>query len=337
MLTLVVRDLQYRRWRVALVVLLISVVIALLFVISGLLGQLDREPVRAVEQIGGDRSYLVAANSSGPLTTPQSAPRSTLNAVSGSTVFLMGRATVDDRALMLVGLPSRDIRAEVVEGDLPAATSEMIVDESAGYEVGDVLVLGGRETTVVGLMTDSTVLAGLPLAFVPLPRGQSTLASGQDIVSGALVDEPLDGDPGDLRLMSPAEVADDARSPLAAAIDSVSVLRVLLWTVTAVLIATTIYATAATRVRDMAVLKAVGGRDVFLAAALVLEAVLIAVVSTGIAAVLQQLARPLFPLTVRIPSSAWWQIPATAVVIALVAAALGVRKVLTTNPSEAFA
>ena len=337
MLTLVVRDLQYRRWRIALVVLLISVVITLLFLISGILGQLDHEPTRAVEQIGGERSYVVSSNSSGPLTTPQAVPRSTVNAISGSTVFLMGRAIVDDQALMLIGLPSREIRPELVDGMLPVGGSEMIVDESAGYRVGDVLELGGRETTVVGLTTDTSVLAGLPLAFVPLPRGQSTLASGQDIVSGALVDEPLEVDPDDLRVMSAAEVADDTRTPLASAIDSVSVLRVLLWAVTGVLIGTTIYATATTRVRDVAVLKAVGGRDSFLATALILEAVLIAVVSTGLAAVMQQFARPLFPLTARVSMATWWQVPTTAVVIALIAAVLGVRKVLLTSPAEAFA
>lgn len=336
MLTLVVRDLQYRRWRIALVVMLIAVVIALLFVINGLLGQLDREPQLAVAQIGGERSYVVASNSSGPLTTPQAVPRSLVEAIPDSTVFLMGRATIEDRAVMLVGLPVDEIDVELTDGVLPERAAQMVVDESSGYELGSTVVLAGRPSSVVGLMSDSTVLAGLPLAFVALPTAQQTLLSGEDIVSGALIGDVPDDPSPVLKFMSAEEVAEDVRSPLAAAIDSVSVLRFLLWAVTGVLVGTTIYVTATSRVRDIAVLKAVGGRDVLLAGSLVIEAALIASLATAIAAVLQQLARPLFPLTIRIPAATWWQVPSIAVVIALIAAGLGVRKVLTTSPAEAF-
>jgi hypothetical protein len=48
---------------------------------------------------------VVAFNSSGPLTTPQAVPRKALEAIDGSTVFLMGRSTAEDRAVMLVGIP----------------------------------------------------------------------------------------------------------------------------------------------------------------------------------------------------------------------------------------
>lgn len=336
MLTLVVRDLQYRRWRIALVVSLIAVVIALLFLMNGLIGQFNREPVLAVEQIGGDQSYVVASNSSGPLTTPQAVPRPILEAIPDATVFLMGRATIEDRSVMLVGLPLDEIEAEVMAGERPMRTGQMLVDESSGYALGDSVVLAGRQATVVGLMADTTVLAGLPIAFVALPTAQQTLLGGEDIVSGALVPN-APGDPSPvLRFMSAQEVSDDVRSPLTSAIDSVSIVRLLLWAVTGVIIGTTIYVTAAGRVRDIAVLKAVGGRDMLLAGALIVEAVLIAVVATSLAAIIQQLARPLFPLTIRIPAATWWQVPLIAITIALVAAVLGVRKVLNTSPAEAF-
>lgn len=336
MLTLVVRDLQYRRWRIVLVVSLIAVVIALLFLMNGLIGQFNREPVLAVDQIGGSQSYVVASNSSGPLTTPQAVPRAALEAIPGSTVFLMGRATIDEQAVMLVGLPLDEINLDIESGELPTRTGQMVVDEETGYRVGDSLVLAGRQATVVGLIDDSTVLAGLPLAFVALDTAQQTLLSGEDIVSGALIEQlPSDPSPA-LKFMTAEEVANDVRSPLDSAIASVSMVRLLLWAVTGVIIGTTIYVTAAGRVRDIAVLKAVGGSDALLAASLIIEAMLIALSATILAAVLQQIARPLFPLAIRIPASTWWQVPLIAVSIALVAAALGVHKVLTTSPAEAF-
>lgn len=332
---LVVRDLQYRRWRILLVVALIAVVIALLFLMNGLIGQFNREPGLAVEQIGRQQSYVVAANSSGPLTTPQAVPRGMVETIEGSTVFLMGRATAEEQPIMLIGLPIVAIDPVLASGRLPEKAAEVVVDESAGYELDDVLILTSRRNVVVGLMEDSTVFAGLPMAFVSLETAQQTLLNSQDIVSGALVDADAKIAPT-LRLMSPSEVADDIRDPLNAAIDSVSMVRLLLWAVTGVIIGTTIYVTAASRVRDIAVLKAVGGRDVLLAGSLIVEAVLIALVATGIAAALQQLARPLFPLTIRIPSATWWQIPTIAVLIALSGALLGVRKVLNTSAVEAF-
>lgn len=332
---LVVRDLQHRRWRVLLVVVLIAVVIALLFLMNGLIGQFNREPMLAVDQIGGARNYVVAGNSSGPLTTPQGLPRTMLESIDGSTVFLMGRATVDDRAVMLVGMPIGAINATLSSGTLPGRAGDVVVDASSGYELGDVMVMSRRRNTVVGLMEDSTVFAGLPLAFVPLETAQLTLLNGEDIVSGALVDPGRDISPI-LREMTPVEVAADIRAPLDSAVESVSIVRMLLWAVTGVLIGTMIYATAAGRVRDIAVLKAIGGRDSLLAGALIIEAVMIALIASGIAALLQQVARPLFPLTIRIPAATWWQIPVIAGVISLLAATLGVRKVLNTSPTEAF-
>jgi putative ABC transport system permease protein len=335
MLTLVLRDLQYRRWRVLLVIALISVFVALLFLMNGLIGQFNREPALAVEQIGGDRSYAVASNSSGPLTTPQAVPREVLESIEGSTVFLMGRSTDEDRAVMLVGLPIGEFAAELVAGQLPERAGQVVVDESSGYAVGDVMMLSRSRNTVVGLMEDSTVFAGLPLAFVPLETAQQTLLNNVDIVSGALVNAGSEIPPT-LRAMTPEEVAVDIREPLDSAIDSVSILRLLLWAVTGVLIGTMIFATATGRVRDIAVLKAIGGRDSLLAGSLILEAALIALIATAVAVGIQQLARPLFPLTIRIPAATWWQIPLIAVVIALIAASLGVRKVLNTSPAEAF-
>ena len=50
-----------------MVIALIAVVVALLFLMNGLIGQFNREPVLAVDQIGGDRSYVVALGSSGTM------------------------------------------------------------------------------------------------------------------------------------------------------------------------------------------------------------------------------------------------------------------------------
>ena len=45
---------------------------------------------------------------------------------------------------------------------------------------------------------------------------------------------------------------------------------------------------------------------------------------------------PVFPLTVSVPSSAFWQIPLIAVVVALVAGLVGLRKATSVDPALAF-
>ena len=52
---------------------------------------------------------------------------------------------------------------------------------------------------------------------------------------------------------------------------------------------------------------------------------------------LQRLIVPLFPLRVRVPGRALWQIPVGAVVAALLAGAAGLRRVASTDPASAFA
>jgi putative ABC transport system permease protein len=45
---------------------------------------------------------------------------------------------------------------------------------------------------------------------------------------------------------------------------------------------------------------------------------------------------PAFPLPVRVPARAFWQVPVLAVVMALVAGGVGMRKVLRSDPAQAF-
>ena len=60
MLMLIARDLQYRKWRVLVVAVLVSIVVTLLFVMTGLVNQFNREPVLAAQRAGGDHNWLVA-------------------------------------------------------------------------------------------------------------------------------------------------------------------------------------------------------------------------------------------------------------------------------------
>jgi putative ABC transport system permease protein len=51
----------------------------------------------------------------------------------------------------------------------------------------------------------------------------------------------------------------------------------------------------------------------------------------------QAIIEPVFPLRVRVPARAFWQIPIVAVAVAVVAGLGGMRRVARSDPAEAFA
>jgi hypothetical protein len=65
--------------------------------------------------------------------------------------------------------------------------------------------------------------------------------------------------------------------------------------------------------------------------------VLVALAAVLVASVIQIFLAPAFPLRVRVPARSFWQLPLTAVVVALAAGAVGMRRVVKADPAQAFA
>ena len=337
LLTLIWRDLQFRRYRIVAIVLLVSIVMTLLFLMAGLVGQFNAEPALATQRAAGDRQWLLADGSSGPFTSSLTVSRDLVDQVEGAEAIITGRGIADEIPVMIIGRsPSNRTEPALTDGRYGTSDAEVVVDSSLGAKTGDTMIVNGQLTTVVGVTNDATVLAGVPMIFTSLSFVQNTLLSGEPVVSGALVDQVPATVPAGLKVMSPQQVRADTLGPLEDAIGSVNLVRALLWLITLIIIAAVIYITALERTRDFAVLKAVGGRDSMLSLSLLAQSVLMTLLATGVAAILQNFVKPLFPMSVRIPSSAWWQIPLAAVLVALIAGMAGVRKVGATSPAEAF-
>lgn len=337
MLTLLWRDLQYRKWRVISTVLLIGIVMTLLFLMTGLVGQFNREPFLASERAGDDRVWLVPAGSSGPFTSGETLLSSVFDQVHGVEQVLIGRAAIDGNPVMLVGHGYEGFsEPELTAGRHPTTAGELVVDAVLELEVGDAVLVSNQPATVVGTTHDATVLAGLPLVFGSLGFAQTALAAGQPVVNAGLVREAPASIPAELRLMSGEDVGEDARLLLENALGSITLVQALLWLIASVVVAAVVYITALEKTRDVSVLKAVGGRNRAIAATLLGQALVMTLLGVALAAVLQIFVRPLFPLAVSIPASAWWKIPLASAVVALAAGAAGVWRISKTHPSEAF-
>lgn len=333
-LMLILRDLQYRKWRVLVVAVLMAVILTLLFIMSGLVGQFRFEPVSATQRAGGTDDWVVSASSTGPLTSPTPIPVDAVAGIDGEPV-LIGMGSLEGLRSAVIGRSFDSGEPTLTDGRYPTADGELVVDASAGYGIGDTVDLGGKPATIVGLTEGATILAGVPMSFATLEYTQEIVASGRPVITGLLT--AADGSaPAGLKFMTADEVAADGLVPLENAIGSVSLVRALLWLITLIIIAAVIYITALERTRDFAVLKAVGAGNRSLGLSLIVQGVIMAVVATLLAGVLQAFVAPLFPMTVRVTGAIFWQILVGSVAVALVAGIAGASKVSNTAPAEAF-
>lgn len=337
MLLLILRDLQYRRWRVGLTTVLMAIVMTLLFIMTGLVNQFNTEPDLATRQAGGSRNWIVAQGTGGPFTSPRPVDAALFQDMPGDEV-LVSLGSIDGERVSIVGRDFRNaVEPELIAGDYPREPGDVVLDESAGHAIGDQVHFGRAPGRVVGLTSDATVLAGVPLAFVELGFHQDIALGGRDLILAKLTDEMPPRVPPELKVMTADQVAADTLLPLDGAISSVTLVQVLLWLITVIIIAAIIYISALERTRDFAVLKAVGGRTRDLGLSLLLQGVIMTLLAVVIAGGLQTLIAPSFPLKVRVPSTAWMTIGGGATIAALLAGLAGVVKVRNTSPTEAFA
>lgn len=341
MLLLTLRDLQHRKTRVAVVTVLVTLVLTLLFLMTGLVHQLQTEPHKMVDSIGAD-DWVVAEGVSGPVTSVSVLPID-LAAQLGDAVapVVLSRATLvlpdgaDTETVIFGHVADGPGSPAPFSGTVPSGPGEVVVDETLELSLGDRISIGGSDLEVVGLTRDTTVLAGLPFAFMDLGTAQdisygdrSRVSAFVGTVDGAVPD-------GAVRLSAEA-VADDALGPIESAVASIDLIRLLLWAVAAIVVAAVIFLSALERNRDFAVLKAVGASARDLGVGLAVQAVLIALIASILAAIIATLVAPVFPLAVDVPASAYWTVPLVAAIVGLVAASFGVRRVARTDPAAAF-
>ena len=343
MLLLTFRDLAYRKVRFIVVTILGAVVFALLFVMTGLVNQFNLEPAEAVDQFGADE-WVLPDGVSAPFTSVSVMSAAALDAVDATTKapVVITRSSVSDggtpEEVVLVGFEPGGLGTpQVVEGRPPEVEREVALDRTLGTEIGGNVKVAGEFFTVVGLTEKTTVLAGIPFAYLRLPEAQMLAFTSTDVISSVLVAGDVGPLPPGLVSLTSDDVVAQTLQPLEGAIASIDLVRALLWIVAAIIVGAVVYLSALDRQRDFAVLKAVGASNASLLGSLALQAVLIALGAVALAAIIQIFLAPQFPLPVTVPSSAFWQLPLLAVVMALGAGAIGMRKVLRSDPSQAFA
>ncbi|MDX2342867.1 MAG: ABC transporter permease [Acidimicrobiia bacterium] len=343
MLLMTRRDLLFRSTRFVVVTIGVTVVMALLFLMTGLIEQFNQEPFDTVGAIGAEY-WVVPEGVSGPFTASATLSPDTAAAVSApdAAAVIVARGSMnvgetDSEEVLVIGHEEAQLGIPTPVAGRPATSgAEIVVDRSTGLAIGDDVALGTTQLQVVGLTEDTTVLAGLPVVFLEIDRARLALFDGREVVTGVLSSEAPIALPAGTSVLTADQVAADALGPLENAVSSVDLIRALLWVVTAIIIGAVVYLSALERQRDFAVMKAMGASNSTLVASVAIQAVAIALLAAMLAAVLQGLIRPVFPLRVRVPASAYWQIPLVAVLVAVLAGFGGMRRVTASDPAAAF-
>ena len=339
------RDLQWRRRRFLIATGATALALAMTLCLAGISGGFRNEPVRTVHALGGDR-WVVAKGEFGPFTA--STPVSVDLAQQLATE--PGVARADPIVLIHFAAQARHARdvnvigytlggivnPHLASGRPVAASGEGVADARLGAHLNDRVIVAGRSVLIVGTVSGVSYFAGEPALFIPIADAQAFAYDGRPLATAFLTLGVPQRLPEQLRMLTHREVIADMRRPLTSAIQSISSIGILLWVVAVGIVGSIVYLSSLERTRDFAVLKAIGTSTRDLAFGLAFQAIVLTVTAAVVGAVIAELLAPVFPLGIEIPRASFYELPAVAVVVGLLASLAGLRRAVSVDPATAF-
>jgi putative ABC transport system permease protein len=338
------RNVQFRRRQFLLAVIGTALVFAMALLVTGIREGFRTEADRTLAGIGGDH-WAVVSGTSGPFTGPAPMPASTAEHLGqapgirrASPIVILSqnvRIEGDFRGVHVIGHRLDDLgEPPPIQGRRSIAAGEAVVDEKLGLQVGQSLHFAGHGLEIVGLVADRTYYGGTPTVYISLEDAQAF--KGASLITAVVMEGHPRTTPDGLKIMSQSQVRADLLRPLGSADRSINTTRLLLWIVAAVIVGAVMYMSALERVRDFAVLKAVGGSTRALVTSLALEATVVCLVAAALAIVVARLLRSTIPLPVTLTFGTYALLPVVAVVVGVLASLFGVRRAVRTDPALAF-
>jgi putative ABC transport system permease protein len=349
MIRISLRDLQWRRRRFVIVVLVASLAFGLALVMTGVTSQLTNEGTSTVAMFNADR-WVVADGVKGPFTSSQLIDQSVTETIASqpgieaANPILIGRTLVGDKDVNVVGYdPDSEILPEKLTEALTGVSDRngAIADERFHYELGESFDLGGTSVPVVAQVRDTSFYFSMPTVFLPIGVVQDLLYAGQDVASAIVVGgqaDALDDSAFDTRVdvLTNADVRADFDRVLKGTKDTIGIINTLLWLMAAGIVAAIVYVSVLERTRDFATLKAIGTSNVGLVLGLIGQAAVVSVCSALAAVGVARVISPSFSFPVSIPSGAYVQLLVVAMVVGVIASLAGIRKITRIDPALAF-
>jgi putative ABC transport system permease protein len=341
------RDLQWRRKRFLITVVGTALVFAMSLLMSGISNGFSVEISRTLRQTGGDR-WVAPTAAVGPFTAGINIDVDLLDAAvaqgaipgvvrADPLLFTRSVAIVDGDPVdvNLFGSRVGALGAPAPSDGRPAEAAGEIVVASRLGSIGDTIELLGTEFLIVGTVPRASLFAS-PSVFMSLAEAQHLVANDQNRASMIVTEGVPSVLPAELRAFDFDDVAADLGRPLKNATQSIDLIRILLWSVAALIVASVIYLSALERTRDFAVFKATGSSTSSISLGLMLQAVTIALAASAIGAGLATLMAPRFPMDVSISKGSVLFMPVLATVVGVLASLIGMHRIATVQPAAAF-
>ncbi|HWE58115.1 MAG TPA: ABC transporter permease [Solirubrobacteraceae bacterium] len=347
MLTITLRDIQWRARRFALGAIATALVFAATLLLAGLHAAFINEATDTVASFNAAR-WMVPAGVSGPFTqnVPLSAgqqaevPR--LPGVVRATPIVLSAVVVEvqgqEHNVDLIGYPPGGAFApRITAGRAPRASDEVAVDRLLHLAIGSLVSIEGRRLRVVGQVSGLTYNVGTPALLMTLGAARRLVFGGEPQASAVITRGVPRSVPAGLRAMRNAAVVADLRRPLSTATSAIEVLAVLLFVVAIGVIGLMVYLSSLDRLSEFAVYKAVGVSSTVLLGSLVLQTMAFALLAAALAVLASVVMAPRFPIPVSIGAGLYAALFGAALLVGLAASAVGIRQITRVDPAVAFA
>jgi putative ABC transport system permease protein len=344
MLTVSLRDLQFRRRRFVVAIAGTSLVLGLTLVLAGVSSSFENEAHRTVDAFHA-QTWIVPKGVKGPLITSATLSAEVAAQIEAATgaravpvAVLHGAVDIggESQQINVMGVPPGSFaQPPLHDGRQAEHPGEVVVDTLVEKQLGETLHLASANLKVVGRTKGLSYTAGTPTVYVTLDQAQRGGFNGSNLASTVLVDRKVAA-PDGLDALTNGQVLADILKPLDSPRQTINMVLGLLWIVAAMIIGSVVYLSALDRVRDFAVFKAMGASDRAVLSGLLAQSVLLCALAYLIGVALSQVLGPVMPMAAEISSTAYVQLAVVAAIVAVVASLAAVRRALSVDPALAF-
>lgn len=347
MLSVTFADLTYRYRQFLIAVVGAGVVLAMAVLMSGLAAGFKVEIQRTINAVGADQ-WLMSGQSNGRITSVATFDENIVQTTAGEpgVTAANGLILLPDEVLgdgstnvtaNIMGVGSGPVGRPVARsGHGLRASGEMVVATQTHIELGRTVMLGSTPFQVVGTVNDRSLGGGIPMVYISLTDAQRALFGNERVVTAVATHGVPTHVPAGLVMLTPGQVVDSTLETLSGGVDSIKNARVLMWIVAVIIVSALIYVSALQRVRDFAVLKALGSSSAMLFASLCLQAVVVTLLAAAFGIALSTVMTGIFEQTVAVPASAYYTLPIIAIGVGVVASLVALRRATGADPVAAF-
>ena len=340
-------DLRYRYRQFLIAVVGAGLVLAMALLMSGLLGGFTAEIDRTVGGVSA-QSWVLSDNAHGSIAGEQVFPQSdaavvarTAGVSSAAPLVILLQQTLrtggQSKNVEVFGVQPGSLGDPAVTAGQPlSGPGELVADAGAGAAPGSRVTVGAMSFRVVGQVADRTMLAGVPVLYMTLHDAQALALGGRPLITAVVTRGVPATVPSGLAVQDNQTIEASELNNLAGAAGTLKNAKFIMWLVAAVIVGALLYVSALQRVRDFAVIKALGSSSLALFGSLALQAVVVSLLSAAFAMVASNFMVGLFKQPVAIPGSAFATLPAIAVGVGLIASLAGLRRATAADPAMAF-